>query len=88
MVGTLDAAREPGQAALVAALAATGTPTIAVAMRTPWDVATYPAGVTAVATYSILPDSLDALAAALAGAIPFAGRLPVAVAGVDGLDGR
>ena len=32
----------PGQAALVDALAATGTPTIAVALRTPWDVATYP----------------------------------------------
>ncbi len=83
VVGTLDAAREPGQAALVAALAATGTPTIAVAMRAPWDVATYPAGVTAVATYSILPDSLDALVAALAGAIPFAGRLPVTVAGIE-----
>lgn len=32
-------------------------------------------------TYSILPDSLDALAAALAGAIPFRGRLPVSVPG-------
>ena len=37
----------------------TGTPTIAVAMRGPWDVAAYPAGVTALATYSILPGSLD-----------------------------
>ncbi len=83
VVGTLDAVGQPGQAALVEALAATGTPTIAVAMRTPWDVAIYPAGVTAVCTYSILPDSLDALASALFGAIPFAGRLPVAVAGVE-----
>jgi beta-N-acetylhexosaminidase len=83
VVGTLDAVRQPGQAALVEALAAKGTPTVAVALRTPWDVASYPAGVTAIATYSILPDSLDALAAALFGAIPFAGRLPVAVAGVE-----
>jgi beta-N-acetylhexosaminidase len=83
VVGTLDAAREPGQAALVKALAARGTPAIAVAMRAPWDVATYPAGVTAIATYSILPDSLDALAAAMFGVIPFAGRLPVTVAGVE-----
>jgi hypothetical protein len=48
--------------------------------RTPWDVALYPAEVAAVCTYSILPDPLDALAATLSGAIPFAGRLPVAVA--------
>ncbi len=38
---------------------------------------------TAACSYSILPDSLDALAAALFGAIPFAGRLPVAVDGVE-----
>ena len=39
----------------------------------------YPAGVPAIATYSILPDPLDALARALAGEIGFPGRLPVAV---------
>jgi beta-N-acetylhexosaminidase len=83
VIGTIDSVRHPGQAALVEALAAIGTPTIAVALRTPWDVATYPSGVTAACTYSILPDSLDALAAALFGAIPFAGRLPVTVDGVE-----
>jgi beta-N-acetylhexosaminidase len=83
VVGTIDSVRHPGQAGLVDALAATGTPAIAVALRTPWDVATYPGAVTAACTYSILPDSLDALAAALFGAIPFAGRLPVAVDGVE-----
>ncbi len=85
VVGTIDAAHHPGQATLVQALAATGRPTIAVALRTPWDVATYPAGVTAVATYSILPEPLEALAAALVGEIPFAGRLPVRVDGVAGV---
>ena len=59
---------------------ATG-PSSRVALRTPWDVASYPAGVAAVCTYSIHPASMVALADALAGAIPFAGRLPVRVDG-------
>jgi beta-N-acetylhexosaminidase len=82
VVGTIDAIRQPAQFELVQAVAATGRPTVAVALRTPWDVASYPDGVAAVCTYSILPDSLEALASALAGAIPFAGRLPVSVPGV------
>ena len=80
VVGTIEAHRQPAQAALVAALAATATPTIAVAMRTPWDGAVYPAGVPAIATYSINPDSLEALARALAGEIPTPGRVPVRMA--------
>ena len=71
VIGTIEAHRQPDQAALVRALARTGTPTIAVAMRTPWDGAVYPAGVPAIATYSILPDPLEALARALAGEIGF-----------------
>jgi hypothetical protein len=47
-------------------------------MRGPWDVAAYPAAATALATYSILPGSLWALAAVLDGA-GAPGRLPVAV---------
>ena len=77
IVGTIEAHRQPAQAALVRAIAETGTPTVAVAMRTPWDALVYPAGVPAIATYSILPDPLDALARALAGEIGFPGRLPV-----------
>ena len=80
VVGTIEAHRQPAQADLVRAIAATGVPTIAVALRTPWDVAVYPAGVPAICTYSILPDSLEALARALAGEIGFPGRLPVTVA--------
>ena len=67
VVGTIDGHRQPAQIDLVEALAATGTPTVAVALRGPWDVAAYPPVVTALATYSILPGSLDALAAVLAG---------------------
>lgn len=77
VIGTIDAHRLTAQLRLVEAVAATGTPTIAVAMRGPWDVAAYPAGVTALATYSILPGSLDALAAVIAGRAQAVGRLPV-----------
>jgi beta-N-acetylhexosaminidase len=85
VVGTIDAIRQPAQFELVEAVASAGRPTIAVALRTPWDVARYPASSAALCTYSILPDSLEALAAGLVGAIPFLGRLPVAVPGVTAL---
>jgi beta-N-acetylhexosaminidase len=80
VIGTIDAHRLRSQLALVQAIAATATPAIAVALRGPWDVAAYPASVTAFATYSILPGSLDALAAILAGDAEASGRLPVTVA--------
>ena len=79
VVGTIEAHQQSRQAALVRAIAESGTPTVAVAMRTPWDAVVYPEGVPAIATYSILPDSLEALARALAGEIGFPGRLPVAL---------
>jgi beta-N-acetylhexosaminidase len=80
VAGTIEGFRFAGQARLVEALVATGRPTIAVALRTPWDVRIHPAQVAAaVCTYSILPDSLDALAAGLAGELPFTGRVPVAL---------
>ena len=79
VIGTIDAHRLRSQADLVEAVVSTGTPTIAVALRSPWDVASYPAGATALATYSILPGSLAALAAVLAGGAQAPGRLPVAV---------
>ena len=77
IIGTIDAHRLTAQLRLVEAVAVTGTPTIAVAMRGPWDIAAYPAGVTSLATYSILPGSLDALAAVLVGQAQPIGRLPV-----------
>jgi beta-N-acetylhexosaminidase len=55
-------------------------PVVAVALRTPFDVAAY-AGVGAYAcTYGIQPPSIEALADALVGRIPFRGRLPVTLA--------
>jgi beta-N-acetylhexosaminidase len=79
VIGTIDAHRLRSQLDLVEAIAATDTPTIAVAMRGPWDVADYPAGVTALATYSILPASLAAFAAVLGANESAVGRLPVRV---------
>jgi beta-N-acetylhexosaminidase len=80
VVGTIDGHRLRSQLKLVEAVVATGTPTIAVAMRGPWDVSAYPPGVTALATFSILPGSLDALAAVLAGEAEARDRLPVTLA--------
>jgi beta-N-acetylhexosaminidase len=77
VIGTIDGHRLTSQMRLVEAVAATGTPTIAVAMRGPWDVAAYPADVTSLATYSILPGSLDALTAVIAGEESAPGRLPI-----------
>ena len=79
VVGTIEAHREPAQATLVGAIAETGVPTVAVALRTPWDGAVYPAGIPAIATYSILPEPLDALARALSGEIDLPGRAPVTI---------
>jgi beta-N-acetylhexosaminidase len=82
IVGTISASLDPAQATLVSELEATGTPTITVAMRTPWDLAAYPASRTHVCTYGILRPSMTALADALWGRVPFRGHLPVALGGL------
>jgi beta-N-acetylhexosaminidase len=79
VIGTIDGHRQLEQLALVEAVAATGVPTIAVALRGPWDVLGYPPSVAALATYSILPPSLRALADVLAGRASAPGRLPVTI---------
>jgi beta-N-acetylhexosaminidase len=85
VVGTISATAGSTQAALVDGLLRTGRPVVTVALRTPWDLAAYPAAPTHVCTYSILPESLVALASALFGAstdAPFPGRLPVSIEGL------
>jgi beta-N-acetylhexosaminidase len=85
VVGTLVATSGSAQAALVDGLLASGRPVVTVALRTPWDLAAYPAARTHVCTYSILPESMAALASALFGVsmhAPFPGRLPVSVEGI------
>ena len=85
------------QATLVHGLLASGRPVVTVALRTPWDLAAYPSATTHVCTYSILPESMAALAAAIFGAESkapgrkaaatgrgsgFPGRLPVSIEGI------
>ncbi len=82
VVGTFSAHLQPAQAALAEAVLASGKPTVTVALRTPWDLLAYPSARTHVCTYGILPPTMDALAASLTGEVPFAGRLPVDIAGL------
>ncbi|HEX6288944.1 MAG TPA: glycoside hydrolase family 3 protein [Herpetosiphonaceae bacterium] len=82
VVGTINAAAQPGQALLVNALLGCGIPTIAVALRMPYDLAVYPAAQTYLCTYSILPPAVEALVKALWGRLPLAGRLPVSIPGL------
>jgi beta-N-acetylhexosaminidase len=77
VVGTISASLQPGQASLVEAILDAGTPTVTVALRTPWDGEAYPRARTHLCTYSVLEPSLIALADGLFGAAPFQGRMPV-----------
>ncbi len=80
IVGTVSAT--PGQARMVQGLLATGKPVVTVALRTPYDLASYPTAGTHVCTYSGHRPTLDALSSALLGHAPFLGRLPVAIPGL------
>jgi beta-N-acetylhexosaminidase len=77
VLGTVAANLVPAQAALAERVLGLGKPTVAVALRTPWDLCAYPAARTYVCSYGILPPTVEALAAALFGEKPFSGRLPV-----------
>lgn len=82
VIGTLSAALDAQQVALVDALLRTGVPSVTVALRTPWDLAAYPAARTHLCTYGIHRPSLDALADVLWGAAAPVGHLPVAIEGI------
>jgi beta-N-acetylhexosaminidase len=82
VVGTTAALLEPAQAALVEALLDVGVPVVTVALRSPFDLAAYPASRTHVSTYGLLQPSLEALADSLLGTGGFAGRLPAAIPGL------
>jgi len=82
IVATINAWQQPGQAALVRALLADGLPTVVAALRLPYDLTAFPEAPTFVCAYSIMQPSLEALAAALWGAAPVEGRLPVSIPGL------
>ena len=80
VAGTIDAG--PGQAQLIEMLVTGDKPVIAIALRTPYDLARYPSARTYVCTYGIHPASMEALASALFGDASFPGYLPAAVPGL------
>ena len=82
VAATINATLYPGQAALVNELLARRLPVIAVALRMPYDLITYPSAPTYLCTYSILEPSLQALAAALWGDATCPGHLPVSIPGL------
>ena len=82
VLGTTGANLVPAQAALANALLGLDKPTVNVALRTPWDIAAFPSATTYVCSYGILPPTIEALAAALFGEVPFTGHLPVEIPGL------
>jgi beta-N-acetylhexosaminidase len=82
IVGTLNAASQPGQAALVRGLLDRELRTIVVALRMPYDLMAFPEAPTYLCTYSILEPPMHALARALWGQIDIQGRLPVSIPGL------
>ncbi len=82
IVATLAADTQLGQARLVDALLSTGTPTVTVAMRTPYDLAAYPGAGTHLCSYAIVPASVAAVADAIFGRSAMNGRLPAAIPGL------
>jgi beta-N-acetylhexosaminidase len=81
VVCTINASQHPGQATLVNLLLEAGSKVIAIALRLPYDLESYPGVPTYICTYNLQPPSMEALADALWGRIPFLGRLPVTVSG-------
>jgi beta-N-acetylhexosaminidase len=88
VLGTIGASFVPQQADLARALLAAHPRVVTVALRTPWDLATYAESRTHMCTYSILQESLDALADALLGHASFPGTLPVRAEDVTGVERR
>ncbi len=79
LVGTYNVTAKSKQPALVAALAATGVPVIALAIRNPYDAAFLTAAKAVLASYSWTDVELRAAVRVLAGRARPRGRLPVVV---------
>ncbi|MCS6962516.1 MAG: glycoside hydrolase family 3 protein [Thermoflexus sp.] len=79
VLGTVNACQHPGQAELVRTLAKQHDRLIWAALRLPYDLQAAPDAPTYLCTYSILPISLEALAALIMGHLSPQGRLPVTI---------
>lgn len=79
VVGTYNAQFDPAQIKLVQDLLALGKPVVVAALRNPYDLMCFPEASSLVAAYESRPLALVSTAKAIAGAIPFKGRLPVSL---------
>jgi beta-N-acetylhexosaminidase len=77
IIGTINAYQHPGQVALIDTLIDRGKSVIAIALRMPYDVGSYPRVPTCLCTYGLQPASLEAAAKVLWGQIAPQGQLPV-----------
>lgn len=85
VVTTSSAWRSAAQQELVRSVVATGTPTVVIATRDPYDVGYLPTAQTAVAVYGTRAVSLRGALAVVFDEVPPTGRLPVGIrAGVEG----
>ncbi|OZB90943.1 beta-N-acetylhexosaminidase [Paenibacillus sp. XY044] len=79
VVGTYNAQFDPAQIKLVQDLLALGKPVLVAALRNPYDLMCFPEASALVAAYESRPLALVSTAKAIAGAVPFKGRLPVSL---------
>ena len=77
MVGLFVAQQNPGQLDLVRALVAEGSPTAAVALRSPYELKGLPETVWAIAAYEYSRESIRAAAKVLRGELLPTGKVPV-----------
>lgn len=77
VIGTFNAATNPGQLELVHALNRSGIPTVVVALRGPYDLRNIPERVWALAVYEYSQESIRAAAQVLRGTLTPGGKLPV-----------
>lgn len=82
VAATCNAHLYPGQAHLMAALAATGKPMTVVSLRTPYDLPLLPEGVARIAAWDYTPAILAALEEILRGGACY-GELPITLPGGD-----
>src|SRR5258707_14925301 len=82
IVGVADVAHNPAQSDLVNALLETGAPVVLVAVRDPYDLLSFTAAPTLLATYGSPAPTLRALAAVLNGQAKPGGHLPVDLPGL------
>lgn len=83
VVGTIKAYAAESQAEFVRNLLQIEKPVVVIAMRLPYDLASFPQASTFVCTYSILEPSMRAVAKALFGYGEMKGRLPVSIPGLN-----